>query len=186
MKTLLKSLIFILALVLGSSIASAETGIINIPVNTEKTITTVLGLTGLPSGLGSADSYMAVLRIVPLVPGQKYEATLTYDAGTDIGYAHAWVDGNPYKKDWSSYVGIGTGTGSRELKNKQEKFLFTVDPKSTSNMLFVVMRSSKPFKFSFAVNDRPSGVTRNSQDRWGYYFVRDFDADRTSPFLLKR
>jgi hypothetical protein len=73
-----------------------------------------------------------VLRIAPLDPGRKYEATFSFDAGTDIGYAHAWIDGNPYEKDWASFVGIGTGTGSRELREKQEKFLFTADPKSTS------------------------------------------------------
>ena len=48
------------------------------------------------------------------------------------------------------------------------------------------MRSNKPFTFRFGVSDRLSGATANSQDRWSYYFVRDFNADRTSPFLLKR
>jgi hypothetical protein len=38
---------------------------------------------------------------------------------------------------------------------------------------------------NIGVTDRLSGVNPNSQDRWGYYFVKDFDADRTSPFLLK-
>jgi hypothetical protein len=33
---------------------------------------------------------------------------------------------------------------------------------------------------------RPAGLTRDSQDRWGYYYVTDFDFDRTSPFLLTR
>ncbi|MGB4600472.1 MAG: hypothetical protein WBI04_10950 [Trichlorobacter sp.] len=32
---------------------------------------------------------------------------------------------------------------------------------------------------------RSSGVTKDSQDRWGYYYVTDFDADRTASFLLK-
>jgi hypothetical protein len=165
---------------------AAQEACIDVPVNTGKTATTALGLQGLPSGLGSADTYMAVLRISPLSSGKKYEATLTYDGGTDIGYAHAWVDGNPLGKEWISFVGIGTGTGTREMRGKQDKFLFSIDPKSTSNALYLVLRTSKPFTFRFGVNDRLSGVTPNSQDRWGYYFVRDFDADRTAPFLLKR
>ncbi|MDQ5984649.1 MAG: hypothetical protein CSYNP_00344 [Syntrophus sp. SKADARSKE-3] len=177
---------FILALVCWCTVAAAQDGIIDVPVNTGKTVTTALGLKGLPSGLGSADAYMAVLRISPLASGKKYEATLTYDAGTDIGYAHAWVDGNPFGKEWISFVGIGTGTGTREMRGKQDKFLFSIDPKSTSNTLYLVLRTNKPFTFRFGVNDQLSGVTPNSQDRWGYYFVRDFDADRTAPFLLTR
>ena len=158
----------------------------DIGINTEKTVTTVRGLAGLPSALGSAEDYSAVLRIAPLAPGRKYEATLTFDAGTDIGYAHAWVDGSPYEKEWYSFVGIGTGTGSRELKGKQEKFLFTIDPKSTSGTLCLALRSNKAFTFRFGVTDKLTGANPNSQDRWGYYYVRDFDADRTAPFLLKR
>jgi hypothetical protein len=159
---------------------------VDVPVNTEKTVTTVQGLAGLPSSLGSAEDYLVVLRIAPLMPGMKYEATLTFDAGTDIGYSHAWVDGNPFQNDWASFVGIGTGTGTREMRDKQEKFLFSIDPKSTSSTLYLSLRSNKPFTFRFGVSDRLSGVTPNSQDRWGYYFVSDFDANKTSPFLLKR
>ena len=182
----MKSLMLFLCVILCEGIASAQSGFVDVPVNTEKIVTTALGLAGLPPSLGSAEEYRVVLRIAPLRPGMKYEATLTYNAGTDIGYSHAWVDGNPFEKDWASFVGIGTGTGTRELRDKQEKFLFSIDPQSTSSTLYLALRSNKPFTFRFGVSDRLSGATPNSQDRWGYYFVRDFNADRTSPFLLKR
>jgi len=186
MKTLVKSLLLFFCVILCEGMASAQSGFVDVPVNTEKTVTTARGLTGLPSGLGSAEDYMVILRIAPLRPGMKYEATLTYDAGSDIGYSHAWVDGSPFEKDWASFVGIGTGTGSRELRDKQEKFLFSINPQSTSSTLYLALRSNKPFTFRFGVSDRLSGATPNSQDRWGYYFVQDFEANRASPFLLKR
>jgi len=72
------------------------------------------------------------------------------------------------------------------LRDKQEKFLFSIDTKSASSTLYLSLRSNKPFTFRFGVSDQPSGATANSQDRWGYYFVSDFDANKTSPFLLKR
>jgi len=186
MKTPVKFLSFLLCVVLFKGMAFAQSGLVDVPVNSEKTVTSALGLTGLPTTLGSAQDYCVVLRIAPLAPGTKYEATLTYDAGTDIGYGYAWLDGNPFEKDWASFVGIGTGTGTREMRDKQEKFLFTIDPQSTSNTLYLALRSNKPFTFRFGVSDRLTGVTRDSQDKWGYYFVNDFDANRTSPFLLKR
>jgi hypothetical protein len=186
MKTLLKSLVILFCIISCGGIAFAQGDFVDIGVNTEKTVTTARGLAGLPSGLGSTEDYRVVLRIAPLAPGRRYEVTLTFDAGTEIGYAHAWVDGSPYEKDWYSFVGIGTGTGSRELKGKQEKYLFTVDPKSTSNTLYIPLRANKPFTFRFGVTDRLSGVNPNSQDRWGYYYVKDFDADRIAPFLLNR
>jgi hypothetical protein len=186
MKTLLKSLVILFCIASCAGIAAASGDFVDIGINTEKTITTVRGLAGLPSSLGSAEDYRVVLRIASLAPGRKYEATLTFDAGTEIGYAHAWVDGNPYEKDWLSFVGIGTGTGSRELKGKQEKFLFTIDPKSTSGTLYIPLRSNKSFTLRFGITDRLTAVNPNSQDRWGYYYVKDFDVDRIAPFLLKR
>jgi hypothetical protein len=120
MRTLLKSLTILLCIVFFGGNAAAQGQFVDVGVNTEKTVTTVRGLAGLPSSLGSAEDYRVVLRIAPLRPGMKYEATLTYDAGSDIGYSHAWVDGSPYEQDWASFVGIGTGTGTRELRGKQE------------------------------------------------------------------
>jgi hypothetical protein len=72
------------------------------------------------------------------------------------------------------------------MKGKESKFLFTVDANSTASFLYLVVRSSKPWELAMALSDRLSGVTRDSQDKWGYYFVSDFDVDRYAPFLLTR
>jgi hypothetical protein len=177
-------LICLVALCLGSP-ATAKTGFHDLQVNSALDITTVTGVK-LPSYFGASDEYYASFKIWPVVPGKRYEATLTYDAGTEIGYATAWIDGDPSTKEAQSFVGIGTGTGSRVLKEKEEKFLFSVDPGSTSNVFYVLVRSHKPWNIRFAVTDSPSGVTNQSQDKWGYYYVKDFDADKNAPFLLKR
>jgi hypothetical protein len=164
----------------------AQSGVVDLPVNGARQITTTTEVTGLAPAYGGPSDPKAVVRLGPLTPGQRYEVTLTYYAGSDIGYAHAWVDGSPFGPDSQSFVGIGSGTGSRSLAGKQEKFLFTVDPASTSNMLHLVIRSTgKPLalKVSLAA---PSGVTKQSQDRWGYFYVTDFDSDRTAPFKLTR
>lgn len=185
MKTLMTSLVCTLGM-FWCGMAFAQTGFVDVPVNAEKTVTTVRGVTGLASGLGSPEDYCAVLRIAALAPGRRYEATLTFDAGTDIGYGYSLVDGDPFGKDTASFVGIGTDTGTRVLREKQEKTLFTIDAKSTSTTLYLVLRTSKPFTFRYGVSDGLSGANPKSQDRWGYSYVRDFDADRTAPFLLKR
>ena len=146
---------------------------------------TVAGF-GLPSSFGPAADFYAVFRLGPLAAGRRYEATLTFDAEMDIGYGMSWIDGDPKNRDFASFVGIGTGTGTQDLKGKESKFLFTVDAKSTAVFLYLVVRSNKPWDLSLALADRLSGVTRDSQDKWGYYYVTDFDFDRTSPFLLTR
>jgi hypothetical protein len=189
MKTLLKSIVILLCISVSISIAAAQESFVNIDINTEKTVTTAPGLAGLPAAFGSAEEYKVVLRISPVKPGRKYEATITFDAEPDntIHYAHAWVDGNPFTNDWHSFAGIATGTGTRDVKRgRQEKFLFTIDSKSTSNTLYVPLRSNKPFTFRFHVTDKPTGVNPNSLDRWGETYVKDFDANRAAPFLLKR
>ncbi len=140
----------------------------------------------MPGPLGGPDGSYAIFRLGPLAAGKSYAVTLSYDAGTDIGYGHSWLDGDPAAKDWASLVGIGSGTGTREMKGKEEKFLFTVDPRSTAGLLYLVLRSSQPWSLSLALADRPAGLTREAKDRWGYYYVTDFDLDRTSPFLLTR
>ena len=185
MKMPLKSIVVVLCVTCFCCAAAAQGQVVDIAVNTEKAVTTVRGLAGLPPAPGSAQNYAAVLRIAPLAHGHRYEATFTFDAGTEIGYAHTWMNGSPYEKNWESLVGTGTDTGSRELKDKQEKFLFTIDGKSSTNTLYIDMRSNKPFTFRFGVTDRLTGVTPDSRDTWGYFFVKDFDADGFSPFLLK-
>ncbi len=154
-----------------------------VPAGTVGTFTTALGVTGLPSSLGSADQYMAVLKIGPLAPGQPYEGTLYYTGGTDIGYGHAWVDGNPFGRNWASFLGIGTGTGTWDYSPaKQAKVLFTSDSQSTSTALYWVIRTSRAMTFSFGVSG-PSGVTRDSQDQWGYFYVDDY---RSPPWQFIR
>jgi len=185
-RTLAQSLVMLACLAVCAGQALAQAVYVDVPVNGERAVITVQGVTGLPSGFGSAGDYIAVLRIAPLAPGVKYEATLTYDAGTDIGYSYSLVDGSAFGQDWSSFVGIGSGIGTRELAGKQDKLLFTIDPQSTSNTMYLVLRTNKPFNCRWAVSGSPSGVTKDSQDRWGYYYVTDFDADHTAPFLLKR
>ena len=189
MQTLLKLLMVFFPLTLGASAAEVHGNFVDIGVNTEKRVTTVQGLVGLPASLGPVGEYQAVLRLAPLVAGRKYEATLTFNAEPEhtIHYRHAWVDGDPFGKDWSSLVGMATGTGTREpKKDKQEKFLFTIDAKSTSGTLYIPLSSSKPFTFRFRLSDKLTGVHSNSRDHWGETFVNDFDANRVAPFLLKR
>ncbi|MGV8057475.1 MAG: hypothetical protein AB2L12_05505 [Smithellaceae bacterium] len=185
MKKIIYITVFFLTIIGFTTTVTAKTGFVDVPVNSAVQTRTITGI-GLPPAYGPPEHFYTVLRIYPLVPGKRYEATLTYDAGTDMGYAYNWQDGDPTTKDSVSFVGIGSGTGSRELKNKEERFLFTVDPKSTSNVLYVIVRSYKVWDIRFAVTDKLSGVTRDSQDRWGYYYVTDFDFSKTSPFLLTR
>lgn len=148
-------------------------------------VTTGTHPAGLPSFFGPSDHFYAIFRFSGLTPGQRYEATISFESGTDIGYGHSWVDGNPLGKDFWSFTGIGSGTGTGPRRESQQKYLFTVDPASSASVLYLVFRSHKPMPVRVSLQ-RPSGVTRDSQDQWGYYYVTDFDADRTAPFLLKR
>ena len=172
-------------LLIACGTAFASPKYFDVPTGGSRQAETATGA-GLPSFYGSSDDCHAVFRIGPLAPGKRYELTLTFDAGTDIGYGMSWVDGDPWGKDSASFVGIGTGTGTREMKGKEAKYLFSVDAKSTASFLYLVVRSNKPWKLAVGVTDRLSGKTRDSQDAWGYYYVTDFDVDRTSPFLLTR
>jgi len=181
------AILFCISIIISN--AAAQENFVNIDVNSEKIVTTAPDLVGLPAAFGSAEEYKVVLRIAPVNPGQKYEATITFDAepNNTIHYAHAWVDGNPFTNNWHSFAGIATGTGTRDLKRgKQEKFLFSIDSKSTANTLYIPLRSNKPFTFRFSVTDKLTGVNANSSDRWGESYVKDFDANRAAPFLLKR
>ena len=185
MKKIISAAVTFLTILGITTAAAAKTGFVDVPVNSVQQTTTITGI-GLPPSYGPPEHFYTVFRIFPLVPGKRYEAMLTFDAGTDMGYGHNWQDGDPTTKDSVSFVGIGTGTGSREMKGKEERFLFTIDSRSTSNVLYVIVRSYRAWNIRFAVTDKLSGVTRNSQDRWGYYYVTDFDFSKTSPFLLKR
>jgi hypothetical protein len=173
-------------MLLAAAALSASPPYVDVQPGTAKSAATQTGYTWMPGPFGGPDQNYAVFRLGPLAAGRAYAVTLTYDAGSDIGYGHSWVDGDPAGKDWASLVGIGTGTGTRQMKGKEEKFFFTVDPKSTSNLLYLLVRSSRPWNLAVGLADRPAGLTRDAQDRWGYYYVTDFDFDRTSPFLLTR
>ena len=145
------------ALAIACGAAFAAPTYVEVPMNGTRQADTVAGF-GLPSFFGPASDYYAVFKLGPFAPGKRFETTLTYDAGTDIGYAMAWVDGDPSGKDFASFVGIGTGTGTREMKGKESKFLFTVDAKSTAAFLYLVLRSSKPWDITMALADRLSGA----------------------------
>ncbi len=149
----------------------------------EVPLATRTGLQGLASGFGSASDNCAVVKLAPLQAGKRYQLTLTYEAGTDIGYGHSWVDGDPFGKQSRSMVGIGTGTGSRSLSGKQEIFLFTIDPASSSQAIYLAFRTSKPWNATVRLGD-PTGVTPDTKDRWGYFYVTDFDREKRAPFKL--
>ena len=169
-----------------AGLAQAQTGIVDLPPGGSAAVQTSVLSAPVATAFGAPSDPKAVFRLGPLAPGRRYPFTFTYDAGGDVGFSHAWVDGSPFGRDWHSFMGIGTGTGTRPMPGKEAKYLFSVDAGSTSRHLFIVLRTSQPFPVKVALTDRPSGLTPQSQDRWGYHFVSDFDADRTSPFLLKR
>ena len=172
------ALLVCVALAIGGSAACAAPKHVEVPMNGSRQAETVAGY-GLPSYFGPADYHYAVFRLGPLSPGRRYEATLTFDAGTNIGYGTSWVDGDPSGKEYASFVGTGTGTGTREMISKEAKYLFTVDAKSTAPFLYLVVSSNRPWKLGVSVTDRLSGANPSTQDKWGYYYVTDFDADRT-------
>jgi hypothetical protein len=159
---------------------------VDLTVGSMKPTQTAAGYTWMPTYLGGPDQLYAVIRMGPLSAGKSYAASLIFDAGTEIGYALAWMDGDPANRESYSFVGTGTGTGSRELKGKRETFLFAVDAKSTSNVLYLLIRSNKPWNFSVELANRPGGLSRDSQDQWGYYYVTDFTFNNAPPFLLTR
>jgi hypothetical protein len=159
--------------------------VVDVPLNATRSVTTGGHPAGLPSFFGPSDYSYAIFRFTGLTPGQRYQATLSYESGTDIGYGHSWVDGNPFGREYWSFTGIGTGTGSGPRRESQQTFLFTVDPTSSCGDLYLVLKSNRPMALKVSLQP-PSGVGKDSQDRYGYYYVTDFDADRTAPFLLKR
>lgn len=176
---------FVVAWFMMGSLALAQTALYDLPVNSSLSVTTIGGA-NLPKFFGPPEHYYAVFKIWPVVPGKRYEATLTFDAGDNTYYGMSWIDGDPWGKDYFNFVGIGTGTGTKHLPGKEAKFLFSIHPGSTSNVIYVLLRSNQPWKIKFSVTDKLSGVNRGSMDKWGYYYVDDFDESKTSPFLLKR
>ncbi len=166
--------------------AAAQAGVFPVAPGGMVTVQTQVLSTPLHASFGEPSRPKAIFRLGPLTPGKRYQFTFTYDAGGNVAFAHSWVDGDPFGRDWYSFVGIGTGTGTRHMVDKEAAFLFTVDPASTSRTLYVVLNTSVPLTVKARLTDATPGLTSQTQDRWGYYYVTDFDADRTSPFLLKR
>jgi|GEM_PF-805733 len=170
------------------NVIEAKTGYYDLTVNSSINVTTLRDVE-ISRGYGPPDYYYAVFKIWPVTAGKRYEATLTYDAGDNIGFGVCWVDGDPSTKDHFSFVGIGTGTGTKYMPGVEKKYLFSISPESTSNVIYVVVSSGKAWQIKFSVTDKPSGVTRESKDRWGYYYVEELDKDRNgnfSPYVLKR
>ncbi len=182
-----KLLMALLFCVMGSGRAArAQSGVVDLAPGGSVSVQTAVLPTPVASAFGPQAHPKAVFRLGPLVPGRRYQLTFTYDAGGDVTFAHSWVDGDPFGRDWHSFVGIGTGTGTRPMLGKEAVFLFSVDRASTARTLQVVLRTDVPFPVKARLTDPSPGLTPQTQDRWGYFFVSDFDADRTSPFLLKR
>lgn len=163
----------------------AALGPVAVAVGGEVNLLTVRGY-ALPNAFGGQERFHSVVRLGPLEPGRRYEFTLTYDAGDNIGYGVSWVDGNPLGSTYRNFVGTGTGTSTRNMPGYQEKSLFSIDAKSTSRYLYVVIGSSVAWKCRIGLSGTPSGVTPESRNQWGYTYVSDFDASRYSPFLLER
>ncbi len=166
--------------------AKAATAYVEVAPGESKAALTAMAFPSMPNYFGGPDQLYAVFKLAPLAAGRRYAFTLTFDAGTDIGYGITWADGDPLGKDYASFLGTGTGTGTREMKGKKSVFLFTVDAASASRALYVILRSNKPFAVEGGLAEGAGGLTRDSQDAWGYYFVSDFDVDRYSPFKLTR
>lgn len=157
-----------------------------VPVGGSATATTTPNQPNLATAFGGATDPRTVYRLGPLTPGQRYSVGLVYDGGSDVGFSHSWVDGNPYGRDWHSFVGIGSGTGRMVQPGKTDVLQFTVAPGSTSRFLFLVLRTGSPMPVKVHLQTGDMGLTPQSKDRWGYYYVTDFDKDRNAPFLLKR
>ncbi len=183
MKKGVLSAVVLLALICPAQAPAAD-GCYDLGVNSSLAVATITGIPDIPPGFGPRDQYYAFFRIGPVVSGKRYEATLGYESGSDTGFGMAWVDGDP-KQKYASFLGIGSQTGTGQVRPMETKYLFSIDPRSTSDVLFLVIRSDKPWNIKMTVADRAT-VTRDSRDRWGFYNVTDFDFDKNSPFLLKR
>lgn len=171
----------------GAAARSDPAAYVDLLPNMARRLLTASVFPSMPAYFGGPEGYYTVLRLAPLARGRRYELTLTYDAGTDMDFSSTWVDGDPLSRDFWSFANIEDTTGTRAIRNKQQKFLFRVDPDSSANTLHLVLRSSRRWPVSVGLTDRPYGVlTRDSRDSWGELYVTDFDADGPGPFLLTR
>ena len=180
------TLLFCLVLVVVFITAEPMPGFYQAQLNKTVTITTVKGLP-LPSSFGGPDYYYAVVQVQGLKPGMKYMVTLIYEGGTGIDYGFCWVNGNPLTKDWYSFVGIGSGTGTGKLMPGYTIYhVFAVDPKSTSDTIYFTVRSNKPWSIQCTINPAKPEITRNTQNSYGYYCVDDLTNEEKIFYLLDK
>lgn len=166
--------------------AQPKDGIYEVKVGDTIAVTTATGIK-LPTSFGNQAENFAVFRVTGLKPGTKYMATFTYDGGTGIYYGMCWVNGNPLLPDWWSFVGIGSGTGSGKLMPGYEMYhLFIIDPKSTKDAIYLVVRSDKPWKINFSVAPAKPGVDRNTKNSYDYSTVDDLTNEGKVTYLLDK
>jgi hypothetical protein len=179
MKPFTAMIIFLSCLSVSAFSQTPAPGYLDLGVGVETTVVTKSGFK-LASAFGPTDQFYAVIKIQPLKPGVKYDATFTYEAGTSIYYGQSWVNGDPGKPDWNSFIGIGSGTGGgAKQPGYENKQLFRIDPKSTSAVIYLVVRSDKPWTFTLRVNEAAPGITREMKNKYGYYMVDDHtDGDK--------
>jgi hypothetical protein len=182
--------LFIISLFVIIVCANAEPkdGINSLKLNEKTTAMTATGIK-LPTGFGSPEEFYAVFRVSGLQAGVKYQATIAYDGGTDIYYGMSWLDGNPLLPDWNSFGGIGSGTGSgKVMPGYEQTHLFTTDPKSTKGVIYLVVRSGKPWTISMTVTvtAAKAGIDRNTKNNYDYYAVEDWTKENTVLFLLTK
>jgi hypothetical protein len=149
--------------------------------------TTAPGLK-LPSAFGDPAQNFLVVRITGLKKAVKYQAAFSWEGNTGINYGMTWVDGNPFVKDWRNLGGIGSGTGTgEELRPGYDTYqLFTTDPKSKKSVIYLVIRSDKPWTISLSVSPAAAGISRETKNSYGYYAVDDWTNGDTVTFELTR
>jgi hypothetical protein len=149
--------------------------------------TTAPGLK-LPAAFGDPAQNFLAVKITGLKKGVKYQATFTWEGNTGINYGMSWVDGNPFVQDWRNLGGIGSGTGTgEEARPGYETYqLFTTDPKSKKSVIYLVIRSDKPWTISLSVAPAKAGVNRDTKNNYGYYTVDDWTREDTVTFELTK
>jgi len=118
-RTLFVFLACFVCLCIGSP-AAARTGFHDLQVPSALDVTTVTGVK-LPSFFGAPDQHYAIFKIWPVVHGKRYEATLTFDAGTDIGYATSWGRRRPLGKGFLVLCRNRHGNGNKGPERKRRK-----------------------------------------------------------------
>lgn len=184
MKSIVMTLLLVCSIFAVPCFATEAMKPLDLDLDAKAVIRTVKGFS-LHSSFGGPDYYYAVIRIDGLAPGTLYEATITYEAGTGISYAMSWVSGNPLATTWRSLGGLGSGTGTgKSMPGYETKQIFVVGEESTEQVIYLVVRSDKPWEIGFSITDTFSGVTRESKNKYGYFMLDDWTNGGKSVFLL--